>query len=186
MAKSVGTAAFRVRPEWREDKRDLRSIRATKAFGAIDSRVPLRSIRCGGLKSIAHARNASAAADELRALSGKGQRKHRKGRNSSVSVLRLVVGIGEIFGGGVAPCLAWRTYSADGVHVIGQDGDPTGVALLGPETPEDLSGSVEKPFQPALDELLVEIELTFPRCVSPRDRVTFCARALGYCLFIEM
>jgi len=79
-----------------------------------------------------------------------------------------------------------RTNPADGAHVIGEDGDPTGVAFLGPEALEDLRGSVGMPFQPALDEFLVGIELTFPRCFSPHYRVTFCPSPLGYRLFIKM
>jgi len=80
-----------------------------------------------------------------------------------------------------------RMHPADRAHVVGQDSNAAGVAFLGTEPLEDLPGCVGMPFQPALDDELVGIELTFSLRVSTRaTRVAFCTSPLGYRLFIEM
>ena len=79
-----------------------------------------------------------------------------------------------------------RLHPADGAHVVGEDGDPTGVAFLGTEPLEDLLGAVGMPFQPALDEDFIGIELTFSRIASTRYRVTFSSNPFGHRLLIEV
>src|SRR5215469_15559980 len=59
-------------------------------------------------------------------------------------------------------------HPTDRADVVGQDGDPAAVAFLGAEPLEDLLSRVGMPFQPALDEDFVGIELTFSGNVSTR------------------
>src|SRR5260221_1515801 len=81
---------------------------------------------------------------------------------------------------------SWRTHPADRTHIVGEDGNAAGVAFLGTEPLEDLSGSVGMPLQPALDEDFVGVQLTFSLHVTTRYRVTLRTSPFGHRLFIEV
>ena len=80
---------------------------------------------------------------------------------------------------------SWRAHGPHSTHIVGEDGDPAAISMLGTQPLEDLCGAIGMLLQPALDDWLVRIELA----LSPGSEVLavgLLARPLCYRLFIEV